>query len=266
MGRKPGAAHGAESRKEFDFGAVIHHRRTALGLSQEELGQSIGVGKNAVGAWENGRSRPDLSSVPELCRILSISYASFFGQDAGFRSSEEENLLIRFKRLDPSHRQYILKEIDILWDMQKREQTIHRNRSFRKIYLNDVSAAAGFCGALEETSGEMIWISDESATREADEIIRVNGNSMSPVYEDGDMVFVKHTRNLRFGEVGIFIVGNAGYIKEYHTDGLFSYNPSYPMMRFEDDDQVECIGKVIGKVSHEYFPSDQELLNLESWK
>jgi SOS-response transcriptional repressor LexA len=37
-----------------------------------------------------------------------------------------------------------------------------------------------------------------------------------------------------------------GYIKEYSKEGLVSHNPAYPLMRFSGDEEVRCIGKVIG--------------------
>ena len=39
-------------------------------VNQEELGALVRVGKNAVGAWEAGRSRPDVGSVPVICEAL----------------------------------------------------------------------------------------------------------------------------------------------------------------------------------------------------
>ena len=61
------------------YGELIRNSRREKGMSQEELGALARVGKNAVGAWEAGRSRPDLSSVPVICNALGISVPEFFG-------------------------------------------------------------------------------------------------------------------------------------------------------------------------------------------
>ena len=61
------------------YGEMIRNSRRKKGMSQEELGALAHVGKNAVGAWEAGRSRPDLSSVPVICENLGISINDFFG-------------------------------------------------------------------------------------------------------------------------------------------------------------------------------------------
>ena len=41
------------------YGELIRRQRKAKHMNQEELGALVRVGKNAVGAWEAGRSRPD---------------------------------------------------------------------------------------------------------------------------------------------------------------------------------------------------------------
>ena len=53
---------------------------------------------------------------------------------------------------------------------------------------------------------------------------------------------------LREGEIGIFLVDNEGYIKEYRKDGLHSHNPAYAPLTFSENEPVHCVGKVIGKV------------------
>ena len=40
------------------YAEIIRERRKAKGLNQEELGAMVSVRKNAVGAWESGRSNP----------------------------------------------------------------------------------------------------------------------------------------------------------------------------------------------------------------
>ena len=63
----------------ISYAEIIRSRRRMKGLSQEDLGSRVSVRKNAVGAWESGRSRPDLSSIPVICETLGISLEEFFG-------------------------------------------------------------------------------------------------------------------------------------------------------------------------------------------
>ena len=55
------------------IGNRISKYRKAKGLTQEELAAMLGVSSQAVSKWENDASCPDISLLPQLCRILGIS-------------------------------------------------------------------------------------------------------------------------------------------------------------------------------------------------
>ena len=66
---------GMTNASGIPYGELIRRQRKAKKMNQEELGALVRVGKNAVGAWEAGRSRPDVSSVPVICEALEIGRA-----------------------------------------------------------------------------------------------------------------------------------------------------------------------------------------------
>ena len=158
----------------------------------------------------------------------------------------------------------------ITWQMEalcerraaRRREEAERMAALPKVvslFRNDLGAAAGFGAAIGEAQGEKITLIADRETEMADEIITVCGSSMEPTYMDGDQVLVQHTPNLRYGEIGIFLVDNEGYIKEYREDGLHSHNPTYKTMTFRDGRTVKCIGRVIGKVKPEQIPTRQQM-------
>ena len=66
-------------RRSVQYGEIIRRRRTALGMNQAELAGRLGVSRNTVAGWETNHSRPDLGTLPALCRALKISLNTFFG-------------------------------------------------------------------------------------------------------------------------------------------------------------------------------------------
>ena len=49
----------------------------------------------------------------------------------------------------------------------------------------------------------------------ADFAVPVDGDSMEPLYQDGQLAWVQLTPNLNVGDVGLFVVDGHGYIKTY---------------------------------------------------
>lgn len=251
------------------YGELIRRQRKAKKMNQEELGALVRVGKNAVGAWEAGRSRPDVSSVPVICEALELSLEEFFGmpegqqdrpdEKGGILPDERATLLSRYGALNSYNRQVVLRQMTVLREMQDDDA---KPRKVIRLFRNELAASAGPGEALEAARGEEVFLFADAVTESADEIITVNGNSMEPTYYDGDQVLVRHTSRLRPGEIGVFICGDSGYIKEYREDGLHSHNPAYAPISFNGEETVRCVGKVLGKVRIEDW-ADEE--SIEDW-
>lgn len=57
---------------------VIQQRRRALGLTQEQLANRLGVTAPAVNKWEKGATCPDVTLLPALARLLEIDLNALF--------------------------------------------------------------------------------------------------------------------------------------------------------------------------------------------
>ena len=262
--------------KETDFGEAIRSGRNALGMNQAALAEAVGVSRNTVAGWETGHSRPDLRTVPKLCRALDMSLEAFFGTETQ-RSSEENRLLQLFRSLEAPDREAMIWQMAALADGRKRQRkvsapdipcgkakalpvslpgivTLHRSR---------LGVAAGVGTALADDPGDEILLLADRMTEAADEVIAVSGDSMEPTFFDGDLVLVKHTERIRPGEIGVFLVEDEGYIKEYREDGLHSHNPDYRTMQFTGEEHVRCIGRVLGKVEEAQIPNREQLKQME---
>lgn len=82
----------------------------------------------------------------------------------------------------------------------------------------------------------------------ADFALRVRGDSTSPMYNDGDAVFVKLLQLLEPGQVGVFLINEEGYLKQWQGNRLVSLNSKYEPIHINEDDQFMIIGKVIDKI------------------
>jgi phage repressor protein C with HTH and peptisase S24 domain len=125
-------------------------------------------------------------------------------------------------------------------------------------------ASAGNGNFLDSSDFEVIGYSKSEVPAGADFALYVGGDSMEPVYHDGQLVWVHKCRALRPGEVGIFSCDNEGYIKMYAerepehpedfttSDGvvrkqpvLVSYNRKYPDRVISAAVDFRIIGRVL---------------------
>ena len=61
------------------FGEKIRKARKALGLTQRQLAQLLGVSNTSVSNWEKGLSRPDADMIQMLCTHLRLQPNDFYG-------------------------------------------------------------------------------------------------------------------------------------------------------------------------------------------
>ena len=61
------------------FGEKIRNARKALGLTQRQLAEQIGVSNTSISNWEKGLSRPDADLIQNLCGVLRLQPNDFYG-------------------------------------------------------------------------------------------------------------------------------------------------------------------------------------------
>ena len=63
------------------YGEKIKAKRKAMGLSQEDLAEKLGVTRQAVSKWEMDRAQPTMTNLRELAEVFSVNMAYFIGED-----------------------------------------------------------------------------------------------------------------------------------------------------------------------------------------
>ena len=59
---------------------IVSHRKR-LGLTQEQLAESLGVTAQAVSKWENDQSCPDINMLPKLSQLFGVTVDSLLGNE-----------------------------------------------------------------------------------------------------------------------------------------------------------------------------------------
>lgn len=78
-------------------GNRIKERRTALKMTQGELGEAVGVGKSTVSEWEHNKRSPSIDAMQAIAAALQTTTAHLAGWDEP-QKQESPKLAILFKR------------------------------------------------------------------------------------------------------------------------------------------------------------------------
>ena len=130
--------------------------------------------------------------------------------------------------------------------------------------VSALPVSAGTGAFLDEGNFEMVSFPESSIPDGAEFGVRVSGDSMEPVYHDGQIVWVQQCETLRTGEVGVMIYDGQGYIKAYAeqepddpeaylgSDGvrwmqpvLVSYNKAYAPKPVSPELEFRIVGRVL---------------------
>ena len=256
------ADNGIQFRKIPMADMIRTYRRKAK-ISQQDLGEMLGVTRNTVVNWEGGKYRPDIDLLLPLCDVFGITLYELFGTEDRSRgiSSHEKGLLEYYRQISPLNQRIVSRMLaDIL-----HEESEDRNRRLtersRLVGIPEMTAAAGdglgFSDIPMETC-RFIFVNDTN--RKADAILPIKGDSMLPTYHSGDMVYVQFTQSPDVGEDVICRSKEGFHIKRLGEEGPYSLNPDIPFVLTAPDDHVETIGRVLGIVNTSSdFPSAEEV-------
>lgn len=225
---------------------------------QRELTTYLGLKSVAFSEWKSGKSKSYKKYLIEIADFFNVSldylvYGKEKSSPTFELNADEHELLQYFKKLSDKSKGIVLGRAEQLAELeapavnepeQVEEPTIQIKHSYYR-----VSAGTGF--ELDEGDNwETIEIPDTPDARKADFAITIKGNSMEPIYFDGDIVLVKQQPAVELGEIGIFDIEDNGYIKKYGGDRLISLNAEYDdiILSDYDEERIHCFGKVIGRV------------------
>lgn len=241
------------------IGDILKQARKTSGKSVREVSELLKekgfrAGENTIYSWENNNSQPTPDALLLLCELYGINDVlatfGYVNNEGGPESwNKEQSLIRKYRDLDAHGRKMI--ELVLEEESKRIEQENHVAPKVIEMKGFTMPASAGRGIPLDGCEEEMVEVPVSPFIIKADFVIRVSGDSMSPFYNDGDILLVREQDYVEHGEVGIFILNGEGYVKRfYNKDGdvrLKSINIDYEDIIIKEYDSIKCRGKVIAK-------------------
>ena len=198
---------------------------------------------HSISKWEKNVNLPNVLQFFALCEILKISDIN-----KTFQIGTEATLL---SQLNKEGHDKALDYINLLIKsgMYLRKESVVYQFPRRSLSLYDLPVSAGTGQFLDSDRFCEIEVGDEVAAN-ADFGVRVSGDSMEPLYLDGQIIWIHKQETLEEGEIGIFFLDGDAYVKKYHHSAsgiqLISLNSKYPPINVSSESTLKTFGKVIG--------------------
>lgn len=238
----------------MNFKQQLLHLLEQNNHSQAELARYVGVKNNTVSDWINKGTSPKIEHLYRIAEFFDVSHDVLMTGESKKASlpDDELELLTYYKELPEREQMKLIGRASALAEVYKEQvdiaepevPTIEIKHSYYK-----VSAGAGY-DLDDNDQWDTIEVPDTSEAQQADFALTISGDSMEPVYYDGDIVLIKSQSAVDSGEIGIFIIESHGFIKKYGGDRLISLNAKYDDIMFSDynPDDIRCVGLVIGRI------------------
>ena len=130
-----------------DMGAKIKRLRLEMGMTLEELGNKVGVGKSTVRKWENGMiENMKRDKIANVSKALNVSPAYLMGWeevspraeiDSCCRTKDEENLIITYRVLTEFSKTRINRYVNDLANIEKAENLVNAAHERTDIEVTD---------------------------------------------------------------------------------------------------------------------------------
>lgn len=237
------------------IGNKIRELRKKHNLTLDELANNlnnrypdtINFNKGKISKWENDKEEPRLSSV----RVL----ADYFDVPLDYFNGNEAKILPIYNKLEEPRQEKVLNYAKGQLEEQENSSIISMfdkpqdDEDYITDYVEGLVAAGH--GTFQEDNLHMeVRLRANDVPNEYDTIAKVAGDSMEPLIEDNDLLFIRITSQVDINDIGIFQVNGKNFVKKLKRDYdgswyLQSLNSGYEEIHLTENDDIRTIGEVV---------------------
>lgn len=207
----------------MQLGEKLLQLRSKNNVSREELANILKVSNAMISYYEKGKRALSIEKLKEIADYFSFPMFLFFVDDEIFTKALSSQ---NFELTDVEYKIPIISKASAGRGAFAREEVIDHIKLPKKMFSK------------------------------CDFATLVEGDSMSPKIENGELAFVRKTDCLETGNIGIFYLNEEIFIKKFFMDALtntiklISFNHNYSEIIISENDDFRIIGRVIGALDY----------------
>ena len=231
---------------------LIQDRIDEKGMSMSELARQVGIAKSTMSRYFNRTREFPLNKTDDFAKALGMTPEYLLGIQKV--NNIEPEILTIFNQLDEDRQANVVDYATALLNEQVSMKAItvlekYRTDDYIIDYVEGLVAAGH--GTFQEDNLHMeVRLRAEDVPESYDTIAKVAGDSMEPLIEDNDLLFIKVTSQVDINSIGIFQINGKNFVKKLKRDYdgswyLQSLNSGYEEIHLSENDDIRTIGEVV---------------------
>lgn len=247
---------GKNMRNNDEIISLIQENIDEKGLSMSELARRVGIAKSTMSRYFNKTREFPLNRADDFARALNITPEHLLGIQKESNVNQTEIISI-YNKLEQPRQEKVLdfakgqleeqeKPVVVsIFDKLKAEE----NENYITDYVEGLVAAGH--GAFQDDNLHMeVKLRADDVPDSYDTIAKVAGDSMEPLIDDNDLLFIKVASQVEVNSIGIFQVNGKNFVKKLKRDYngswyLQSLNNNYEEIPLTENDDIRTIGEVV---------------------
>ena len=239
--------------------ATLNELLQLSGKKQIDITRQTGIPASTLTGYFKGTRLPSPVNVQKLADFFNVLKSDVDPRIKKISESDTDGLRIRllskYEKLNTENKKKVVDYADNKLKDQKRQQNkIHPINENDNTYYVDVlgSVSAGTGEWLTDEQHEEVMVNNEPPAH--DFALRVNGDSMTPTFSDGQIIYVNKiydTEEVRNNQFVIAELNGDSYVKKIVFDDdrkncrLISLNKRYADIEIKKSDDFKIVGVVI---------------------
>ncbi|MYU58742.1 helix-turn-helix domain-containing protein [Lactobacillus salivarius] len=239
--------------------ATLNELLQLSGKKQIDITRQTGIPASTLTGYFKGTRLPSPVNVQKLADFFNVLKSDVDPRFKKISESDTDGLRIRllskYEKLNTENKKKVVDYADNKLKDQKRQQNkIHPINENDNTYYVDVlgSVSAGTGEWLTDEQHEEVMVNNEPPAH--DFALRVNGDSMTPTFSDGQIIYVNKiydTDEVRNNQFVIAELNGDSYVKKIVFDDdrkncrLISLNKRYADIEIKKSDDFKIVGVVI---------------------
>lgn len=243
------------------LGDRVRKLREGRNMTQTELSEILGMKTyTTVSKWEKNENFPKGKDLKKLAEIFNVTSDYLLGlTDDKLKKmttqNEKTEIISIYGQLEEPRQEKVLNYAKEQLEEQENSNiiSIFNKPQDDENYITDYVeglVAAGH-GTFQEDNLHMeVRLRANDVPNGYDTIAKVAGDSMEPLIEDNDLLFIRVASQIDVNSIGIFQVNGKNFVKKLKRDYdgswyLQSLNNSYEEIHLTENDDIRTIGEVV---------------------